>query len=131
MGRILTACTSAIHHSDASDAVSQIVDRLWSVLSELSTELATYLGKALESANLTLDISTFLDSCFKLEKVSNATKEALSEFVYEAIETTCGIQTSVQGYLSTAFVLNSMNLASVVKNLSSGSNDAQAEQRFT
>jgi len=56
-------------------------------------------------------------------------QEALSEFVYEAIETTCGIQTSVQGFLSTAFVLNSMNLANVIQNLSTGSN-SQAEQRF-
>ena len=31
--------------------------------------------------------------------------------MYEAIETTCGIKTSMQGYLSSAFVLNSMNLA--------------------
>lgn len=87
--------------------------------------MATYLGQALEKSNLTNDLRSFLISCFK----DSEFYEQLSELLYEAIETTCGIQTSIQGYLSTAFVLNCMTLANVIESLSSKS-DENSEKRF-
>ena len=77
----------------------------------MTEQIAEYLGSALEKSNLTSEFAKFLDTCFKESDVA----ESLSECIYEAIETTCGICTSIQGYLSTDFVLNSMSLANTVK----------------
>ena len=75
---------------------------------ELSDELATYLCKMLESSSMMGDLQTFFCNLTASEHIAQ-----LTEFLYEAIETTCGIKTSIQGYLSSSFVLNCMNLASV------------------
>ena len=56
-----------------------------------SNVLASYFGDALESENLTTDFCSFIDTCFK----DSEQGEALSECIYEAIETTFGIRTSV------------------------------------
>ena len=78
---------------------------------------------ALEHASLTEDLGKFFEACFK----ESGDAERLSECIYEAIETCCGIRTSLSGYLGTSFVLNAMNIASVVKGLTANaSEDAQA-----
>lgn len=82
-------------------------------MSTLSDELATYLGEALEHSELTRDLGNFLTTCFS----KSVESEDVSECVYDAIETTCGIRTSIKGFLSSQFMINCMSLANIAKNL--------------
>lgn len=66
-----------------------------------------------KEGNLINDLQILCIECFKESEY----EDQLSELLYEAIETTCGIKTSMQGYLSSAFVLNCMNLANSVKSI--------------
>ena len=122
--RVLSAFTSATKSNFGKKWKS--VQTTWSALSSLVDMLATYLGEALEHSNLAKDFGNFLFSCF----AESAECEKVSECIYEIIETTCGIRTSIKGYLNCHFVINCMSLANVAKNLSATAEDGKAEQRF-
>ena len=97
-------------------------------MNSLTDALATYLGDALEHPNLATEFGSFLSNCF----ADSSECERVSECVYEAIETTCGIRTSIKGYLSSQFIINCMSLANVAKSLSSSAEDKDnvSEKRF-
>lgn len=122
--KILMALASSVKQQVGKKGKS--VGIIWQALASLSDTLATYLGDALERSNLAQDFGSFLESCFK----ESGQAEDLSECIYEAIETTCGIRTSVKGFLSCQFVINCMSLANMVKNLVINNLEAKAEQRF-
>ncbi len=83
--------------------------------------MAGYLGHALESTKLTEDLIKLISATFD----GSSQVVDLTEFINEAIETTCGIRTSMQGYLSTAFILNAMRLSEAVHKLLGNSRAAE------
>ena len=117
--KVLTSIANALKRDSAKKAAS--VETIWAIINAQKDHLATYLVTALEHASLTSDLVDFFSSCFAETTSEIAT--GLTECVYEAIETTCGLRTSTQGFLTTDFVINSMSLASSLKNLAAAKAD--------
>lgn len=117
--KVLSGLTTALMRD--SDKKATCVTSLWTIVNSQRDKLAAYLGEALEHTSLISDLSDFFQNCFA--EASSEQAEQLTECIYEAIETTCGIRTSTQGFLTTDFVINSMSLASVIKNLAAAKSD--------
>ena len=85
----------------------------------MSDNFAVYLAESLSQQKISTEICNFIEILLqapieKKEEIDESS-QLLTEFVYEALETACGVKVSMEGSLDNVFVINCLTLASSLK----------------